>query len=153
MNILCKSTVTPTKNVIKNNSNKSNVIKSSTLKRVQAKTNRTPIQRIDNNEIKKYLVKAERVNGRCAMIGFSAAVAEEFVTHQPVMEQFMDNVGLAVTVIGLVIVGTASNPKDEGFLWGVFNRQAEIINGRAAMIGLISLLISESVKNPQIPLF
>lgn len=100
-----------------------------------------------------YLVKAEKINGRAAMIGFSSAVVEEMVTHQPIMNQFMDNIGLAVCVMSLVVVGTASNPKDEAYLWGLFDERAEKWNGRAAMIGIISLLITETAKNPPIPLF
>ena len=153
MNVLCKSNIIP--ETVFSKTNPKNVKGTTKVRKIPLSNvqNSKPIQRIDYEEINKYLVKAERVNGRCAMIGFSAALAEEIVTHQPVMEQFMDNIGLAVTVMGLVIVGTASNPKDEGLLWGVFTRSAEVVNGRAAMVGLISLLISESVKNPQIPLF
>ena len=99
-----------------------------------------------------YLVKAERVNGRAAMIGFTSAVIEELVTGNSISTQFMDNIGITVSVIGLVIIGTASNPRDEGLLWGVFDRNAETVNGRLAMLGILSLYLSESLM-PTTPLF
>ena len=99
-----------------------------------------------------YLVKAERVNGRAAMIGFTSAVIEELVTGNSISTQFMDNIGITVSVIGLVIIGTASNSRDEGLLWGVFDRNAETVNGRLAMLGVLSLYLSESLM-PTTPLF
>ena len=99
-----------------------------------------------------YLVKAERVNGRAAMIGFTSAVIEELVTGNSISTQFMDNIGITVSVIGLVIIGTASNSRDEGLLWGVFDRNAETVNDRLAMLGVLSLYLSESLM-PTTPLF
>ena len=102
--------------------------------------------------VNDYLVKAERVNGRAAMIGFTSAVIEELVTNNSISSQFMDNIGVTMSVIGLVIIGTASNPRDEGLLWGVFDRNAETVNGRLAMLGILSLYLSESLM-PTAPLF
>lgn len=104
------------------------------------------------DNVTKYLVKAERVNGRTAMIGFTSAIAEELITGNSLSTQFMDNIGITMSVIGLVIIGTASNPRDEGLLWGVFDRNAETVNGRLAMIGILSLYLSESIM-PTNPLF
>lgn len=100
-----------------------------------------------------YLQKAERVNGRAAMIGFTSAVLDEYITGNSISTQFMNNIGLSVATIGLVILGTASNPKDEGeSRIQAFTRNAETVNGRLAMIGVTSLLLTESL-HPQIPLF
>lgn len=99
-----------------------------------------------------YLVKAERVNGRAAMIGFTSALAEELLTGNSLSTQFMDNIGITMSIIGLIIIGTASNPRDEGLLWGVFDRNAETTNGRLAMLGILSLYLSESLM-PTTPLF
>lgn len=104
------------------------------------------------DNVNDYLIKAERVNGRAAMIGFTSAVAEELMTGNSLTTQFMDNIGITVSVIGLVIIGTASNPRDEGLLWGVFDRNAETVNGRLAMLGILSLFLSESLM-PTMPLF
>ena len=88
------------------------------------------------------------------MIGFTSAVLEEVVNHQPISAQFMDNIGLAACVMSLTIVGTASNPKDTGVSpWGFFEPEAEKWNGRAAMIGILSLLITETAQNPHVALF
>lgn len=95
-----------------------------------------------------YLRRAELVNGRSAMIGFTSAVVEELVNKTPIMEQFTSNVAFTTTVIGLVILGTASNPKDEGLLWGLFDRNAELTNGRLAMIGILSMFVTEYVNGP-----
>lgn len=106
-------------------------------------TKQNPFTKFKSNE---YLIKAERVNGRAAMIGFTSAMAEELVNHHTVFDQFKEHAGLVTAVVGLVVVGTASNPKDEGLLWGIFNREAETLNGRAAMIGMLSLAVTEIVN-------
>lgn len=96
-----------------------------------------------------YILRAERVNGRAAMLGFPAAVITELVTHQQLSDQLMSNIPLAVIASGLVTVGTASNPRDEGLIWGNFNPEVELVNGRMAMIGMLALLVSETTH----PLF
>lgn len=126
-----------------------NTVKCS-LKKTKPKTTQSFIK----EDFNKFITKAEKVNGRCAMIGFSSAVIDEVVNHQPISEQFMDNIGLAACVMSLIIVGTASNPKDTGVSpWGIFEPEAEKWNGLAAMIGIISLLITETTKNPPVALF
>jgi hypothetical protein len=106
-------------------------------------TKQNPFTKYKSN---KYLISAERVNGRAAMIGFVSAMAEEVVNQHTLFGQLQEHVGLVTAVVGLVVVGTASNPKDEGLLWGVFNREAETINGRAAMVGILSLALTEAVN-------
>jgi len=119
-------------------SSKNTEVKDKVFKNINQRVN------IPSN-VNDYLVKAERVNGRAAMIGFTSAVIEELVTGNSLSTQFMENIGITVSVIGLVIVGTASNPRDEGLLWGVFDRNAETLNGRLAMLGILSLYLSESI--------
>ena len=94
-----------------------------------------------------YFTKAERVNGRVAMLGFTSAMITELVSGMNIFDQFMQNIPLAVMASGLVTVGTASNPKDEGFVWAGFNPEAELLNGRAAMIGIVALMLTEYVNN------
>ena len=98
-----------------------------------------------------YFKNAERVNGRAAMLGFSSAVITEIVTHQTLPEQLMNNIPLAVIASGLVAIGTASNPNDEGVIWGNFRPEVEQLNGRAAMLGITSLFLNELATNN--PLF
>jgi hypothetical protein len=99
-----------------------------------------------------YLSVAERVNGRAAMIGFTSAVIDEVMTGNPISTQFHDNVGLSVAVASLAFLGTAANPKDEGYVQGFWKPETELLNGRLAMVGIASLLLTESI-HPLVPLF
>ena len=99
-----------------------------------------------------YLSVAERVNGRAAMIGFTSAVIDEVMTGNPISTQFHDNIGLSVAVASLAFLGTAANPKDEGYVQGFWKPETELLNGRLAMVGIASLLLTESI-HPLVPLF
>lgn len=99
-----------------------------------------------------FLSVAERVNGRAAMIGFSSALIDEIMTGHSISTQFHEHIGLSVAVTSLVFLGTASNPKDEGYVRGFFEPAIELVNGRLAMIGILSLILSESLQ-PNVPLF
>lgn len=99
-----------------------------------------------------YLSVAERVNGRAAMIGFTSAVIDEVMTGNPISTQFHDNIGLSVAVASLAFLGTAANPKDEGYVQGFWKPETELLNGRLAMVGIASLLLTESL-HPHVPLF
>ena len=99
-----------------------------------------------------FLAVAERVNGRAAMIGFTSAVIDEVMTGNAISTQFHDNVGLSVAVASLAFLGTASNPRDEGYVKGFWKPETELVNGRLAMVGIASLLLTESL-HPLVPLF
>ena len=107
----------------------------------------TPIDRP-----KDFLSVAERVNGRAAMIGFTSAVVDEVMTGSSISTQFHDNIGLSVAVASLAFLGTAANPKDEGYVQGFLKPETELVNGRLAMVGIASLLLTESL-HPHVPLF
>lgn len=94
-----------------------------------------------------YVRKAEKVNGRVAMIGFASAMAEELINGHPLVEQFVDNIPLVVITSALVTLGTASNPRDEGEGIRGFTPDIEELNGRLAMLGMASLLLSETTGN------
>ena len=104
------------------------------------------------NRSNDYLSVAERINGRAAMVGFTSAVVDEVMTGHSISTQFQENIGLSVAVTALAFIGTASNPKDEGYIQGFWKPETELINGRFAMIGILSLLLTESI-HPQVPLF
>ena len=107
----------------------------------------TPIERPND-----FLSVAERVNGRAAMIGFTSAVIDEIMTGNSISTQFSENIGLSVAVASLAFLGTAANPKDEGYIQGFWKPETELVNGRLAMVGIASLLLTESL-HPHVPLF
>ena len=109
-----------------------------------------PLKKIDRSN--DYLSVAERVNGRAAMIGFTSAVIDEIMTGNSISTQFHDNIGLSVAVASLAFLGTAVNPKDEGYVQGFWKPETDLVNGRLAMVGIASLLATESL-HPHVPLF
>jgi hypothetical protein len=100
----------------------------------------TPVDRPND-----FLAVAERVNGRAAMIGFTSAVIDEIMTGNSISTQFSENIGLSVAVASLAFLGTAANPKDEGYIQGFWKPETELVNGRLAMVGIASLLLTESL--------
>ena len=99
-----------------------------------------------------YLSVAERVNGRAAMVGFTSALLDEIMTGHSISTQFHEHVGISVAVASLAFLGTAANPRDEGYVQGFFEPEKELVNGRLAMLGVLSLALTESL-HPGVPLF
>ncbi len=100
----------------------------------------------------------EVINGRAAMVGFLAAVGAELATHDSVFKQ-MGEGGLGGMLFVFAAVTAASfaplargKSVQETFLKknpasvGPFNVDAEMLNGRAAMLGLITLLVLEGLS-------
>ncbi|BBN15585.1 hypothetical protein MPTK1_6g20780 [Marchantia polymorpha subsp. ruderalis] len=94
----------------------------------------------------------ETINGRLAMLGFTWAVAAEVMTGQSVAQQVVDGTGgfwfLAVAPI-LIFASFVPifrwNESPDSRKFGPFNAKAERWNGRAAMIGFASLLLTENL--------
>ncbi|XP_071730574.1 early light-induced protein 1, chloroplastic-like [Rutidosis leptorrhynchoides] len=92
----------------------------------------------------------ERINGRLAMIGFVSALAVELSSGQDVLTQ-ISNGGLTVFVGTSVVLTLASLvPLFKGVSVqskssGLMTSDAEMWNGRAAMLGLVALAFTEYV--------
>ena len=108
---------------------------------------------------------AQLINGRAAMVGFVSAVAGEIITKKEAFELLFpakmvsgvsthvidaQNFSLFAFAIVMVTLGTIT-PKftqdnfDESREFAIFKTNSEMLNGRAAMSGIISLLIAENI--------
>ncbi|KAI3946524.1 hypothetical protein MKX01_017740 [Papaver californicum] len=93
----------------------------------------------------------ERINGRLAMIGFVAAMGVEVARGTDVATQLADG-GFPWFVITVVVLSVASLiPLSQGVSVesksdGLMSSSAEMWNGRAAMLGLVALVLTEVAK-------
>ena len=91
-------------------------VKTKTARKTTSSVRAPPLKPVERSN--DFLSMAERINGRAAMIGFTSAVIDEVMTGNSISTQFHDNVGLSVAVAALAFLGTAANPKDEGYIQG-----------------------------------
>ncbi|KAI3692082.1 hypothetical protein L6452_31891 [Arctium lappa] len=93
----------------------------------------------------------ERINGRLAMIGFVSAMAVEVSSGQDVLTQ-ISNGGVAVFVGTSVVLTLASlvpllkGVSVQSKSKRIMSSDAEMWNGRFAMLGLVALAFTEFVK-------
>ncbi|KAK1271500.1 hypothetical protein QJS04_geneDACA004291 [Acorus gramineus] len=93
----------------------------------------------------------ERINGRLAMLGFVSAIAVELASGADVADQ-LANGGLLwfagsaalLSVASLVplLKGVTAQSRSDG----VMTSDAEMLNGRFAMLGLVALVFTEYLK-------
>ncbi|KAH7428049.1 hypothetical protein KP509_10G073000 [Ceratopteris richardii] len=96
----------------------------------------------------------ETINGRMAMVGFVWALVAEKMTGLSVMEQlFHPSTSGILWFAGVVQLFTAASvipflngESTDARRWGPFNAKAERWNGRLAMIGFVSLLVDEAIR-------
>jgi hypothetical protein len=96
----------------------------------------------------------ELINGRLAMFGFFAAMCAEITSQETAFQQFLDApkavVGFALLITVASIIPMVKGTKllddggGEGLRFGAFNLTSELLNGRAAMLGLLILLFYEA---------
>ncbi|KAJ0609173.1 putative chlorophyll A-B binding protein [Helianthus annuus] len=93
----------------------------------------------------------ERINGRLAMIGFVSAMAVELSNGQDVFAQISHG-GVPAFVATSLMLSVASlvplfkGVRAESKSSGLMTSDAELWNGRAAMLGLVALAFTEYVK-------
>ncbi|KAJ0802472.1 putative chlorophyll A-B binding protein [Helianthus annuus] len=92
----------------------------------------------------------ERINGRLAMIGFVSAMAVELTNGQDVFAQISHG-GVPAFVATSLVLSLASlvplfkGVRAESKSSGLMTSDAELWNGRAAMLGLVALAFTEYV--------
>ena len=89
----------------------------------------------------------ELINARCSMVAFVAAAAEAS-SDKSVLTQLSCEPGPIIAFVVLMAVATfipmMKNAGEKSN--GPFTPSAEILNGRAAMIGFVALLVTEGIS-------
>ncbi|KAK9715998.1 hypothetical protein RND81_06G204800 [Saponaria officinalis] len=98
----------------------------------------------------------ERINGRLAMIGFVAAVAVELSKGSDLYSQISDGgaqwfLGTSILLSVASLVPLFKGERAESITKGVMNANAELWNGRLAMLGLLPWLLLSLLR--VVPLF
>ncbi|WOH16109.1 hypothetical protein DCAR_0935658 [Daucus carota subsp. sativus] len=93
----------------------------------------------------------ERINGRLAMIGFVAAMAVEVSNGQDVFSQISNGgvpwfLGTSVLLTLASLVPLFKGVSVETKSGGLMTSDAEMWNGRFAMLGLVALALTEYIK-------
>jgi hypothetical protein len=96
----------------------------------------------------------ETINGRAAQLGFVAGLASELQTGQTMVQQIASN-PIAVPVVAGLVTLASLMPKLRGAQrynvdprsrsGGTWNARSELVNGRAAMLGLFLALVQEAL--------
>ncbi|CAB4280433.1 unnamed protein product [Prunus armeniaca] len=95
----------------------------------------------------------ERINGRIAMVGFVAALAVELSKGQDVFAQISNGriplllgTSILIAICGLFGSSVEKGVSVESKSKGVMTSDAELWNGRLAMLGLVALAFTGYVK-------
>jgi hypothetical protein len=93
----------------------------------------------------------ERINGRLAMVGFVSALAVEASSGGGLLSQAGSRSGLALFAATAAVLSVASlvpvlqGESAEARSGGVMSADAELWNGRFAMLGLVALAVTEYI--------
>jgi hypothetical protein len=91
----------------------------------------------------------ERINGRLAMVGFVTALAVEAGRGDGLLSQLRSGTGQAWFAYTVAVLSVASlvpllqGESAEGRAGAIMNANAELWNGRFAMLGLVALAATE----------
>ena len=90
----------------------------------------------------------ERINGRLAMIGFVAAMAVELSKGQDLLSQISNGgaswfVGTSILLSVASLIPLFKGVSAESRSEGIMTSDAEMVNGRFAMLGLVALACTE----------
>ncbi|KZV16213.1 Early light-induced protein [Dorcoceras hygrometricum] len=93
----------------------------------------------------------ERINGRLAMLGFVAAIAVELTRGQNIFSQIQNGgimwfIGTTALFSIASLVPLFKGVSADSRSGGVMTSDAELWNGRLAMVGLIALAYTEYIK-------
>ncbi|CAN6677220.1 unnamed protein product [Malus baccata var. baccata] len=93
----------------------------------------------------------ERINGRLAMVGFVSALAVELFKGQDVFSQISDGgvslfLGTSILLSVASVIPLFKGVSVESKSNGIMTSDAELWNGRLAMLGLVALAFTEYVK-------
>ncbi|KAL6747086.1 hypothetical protein V8C86DRAFT_1800051 [Haematococcus lacustris] len=102
----------------------------------------------------------ETVNGRAAMLGFMFAISNELSSGESVYAQLIGGGAARMLVLIALVVAASFAPALRGVpmaevfnkepkkqkAWGPFAPDAELINGRAAMVGIATIILLEGTS-------
>ena len=91
----------------------------------------------------------ELMNGRLAMVAFVPAAGAEISSGETVAQQFADAPAAVILTISMIIFGSliSYQANTEPSPVGPFTKEKELLNGRAAMVGMACLLGFDAVKH------